>query len=163
MIVLRLLHLIFGVIWVGAGFYYNFVLLPSLQRMDARTHRSVNKAVTQIMGPLLGISAIITIVSGGVMLVQLRHEPGHELLASGWGLAMIVGTITSILGLVLVLAVEVPTGRKVDKLAASEGREPSEQERRELRRLTDRVVRVGRLATVLLFIALASMAIARYV
>ena len=163
MIVLRLLHLIFGVIWVGAGFYYNFVLLPSLQRMDARTHRSVNKAVTQIMGPLLGISAIITIVSGGVMLVQLRHEPGHDLLASGWGLAMIVGTITSILGLVLVLAVEVPAGRKVDKLAASEGREPSEEERRELRRLTDRVVRVGRLATVLLFIALASMAIARYV
>ncbi len=163
MIVLRLLHLIFGVIWVGAGFYYNFVLLPSLQRMDARTHRSVNKAVTQIMGPLLGISAMITIASGGVMLVQLRHEPGHDLLASGWGLAMIVGTITSILGLVLVLAVEVPAGRKVDRLAASEEREPSEQERRELRQLTDRVVRVGRLATVLLFIALASMAIARYV
>ena len=163
MIVLRLLHLIFGVIWIGAGFYYNFVLVPSLQRMDARTHRAVNKAVTQIMGPLLGISAIITIASGGVMLVQLRHEPGHDLLASGWGLAMIVGTVTSILGLVLVLAVEVPTGRKVDRLAASEGREPSEEESRELRQLTDRVVRVGRLATALLFIALASMAIARFV
>ncbi len=76
---------------------------------------------------------------------------------------MIVGAIASILGLVLVLAVEAPAGRKVDKLAASEGREPSEEERRELRQLTDRVVRVGRLATVLLFIALASMAIARYV
>ena len=146
------------------GVYYNFILLPRLQRMDASTQRSVTKAVTQIMGPLLGISAIVTIVSGGIMLVQLRAEHGANLLATGWGISMIIGTFTSILTLVLVFAIELPTGNTVEKLAASiEGREPTQEESRALQQLSNRVVFIGRLGTVLLLIALASMALARFV
>ena len=65
MIILRLLHIIFSTIWVGGVFYYNFILLPKLQQIDPSTRRSVIKAVAQMMTPLLGISVLITIGSGG--------------------------------------------------------------------------------------------------
>ncbi len=113
---------------------------------------------------IVSVSAIITIVSGGVMLVQLQPEHGNNLLATGWGVSMIIGIITSILAAVLVFAVEVPTGNRVNKLSAlSEGRELSWEESQELQRLSNRVVIIGRLGTCLLFIALASMAIARFI
>ena len=164
MLALRLLHFVFGTIWVGGGFYFNFILLPKLRQMDAGTQRAVIKAVAQIMAPSLGISALITIVSGGVMMARLRTDHGVNFLATGWGVSMMVGLITSILAVVLVFAVEVPTGRKVDKMAAPfEGRVPSQHEGLELNRLSSRVSFVGRVGTVLLFIALASMAVARFV
>ena len=163
MLVLHLLHLIFGTIWLGAGFYYNFVLLSSLRRMDAGTHRAVNTAVTRVMGPLLGVSALITVASGAVMLARLRPEHGCDLLASGWGRAMRVGVVTTIVALVVVFAVELPAERKLDRLAAAGGGEPGGRESAEVRRLADRAVFLGRLATALLFVALASMAVARYV
>jgi uncharacterized membrane protein len=112
-IILRLLHFIFATIWVGGGFYYNFILLPNLRQMDGRTQRSVITVVTQTMAPLLGISALITIVSGGVMLALLRTEHGTNFLTTGWGISMMVGLITSILAMVLVFAVEVPTGKRL--------------------------------------------------
>jgi uncharacterized membrane protein len=163
-IILRLLHLIFGTIWVGGAFYYNFILLPKLRQVDGRTQRSVIKAVTQTMAPLLGISALITILSGGVMIAQLRSEHGTNFLNTGWGISMMVGLFTSILTVVLVFAVEAPTGNQVNKLGASiEGRAPSPAESQELQRLSNRVVFIGRLGTALLFIALVSMAVARFI
>lgn len=164
MIILRLLHFIFATIWVGGGFYYNFILLPRLRKMDDGAQRSVIQAVTQTMAPLLGISALITIISGGVMMVQLRTQHGANFLTTGWGISMMVGLITSILAVVLVFAVEVPTGNKVNRLAASiEGRAPSQEESQELLRLSKQVSFIGRVGTALLFIALASMAVARFV
>jgi uncharacterized membrane protein len=163
-ILLRLLHLIFGTIWVGGGFYYNFILLPKLRQMDSHTQRSVIRAVTQTMAPLLGISALITILSGGVMIALLRTEHGTNFLTTGWGISMMVGLSTSILAVVLVFTVEVPAGNKVYKLASSiEGRAPSSEESRELQRLSSQVVIIGRVGTALLFLALASMAVARFV
>ena len=164
MIILRLLHFIFATIWVGGGFYYNFILLPKLRQMDDHTQRSVIRAVTQTMAPLLGISALITILSGGVMMAQLRFEHGTNFLTTGWGISMLAGLITSILAVVLVFTVELPTGNKVDKLATSvEGRAPSSEESRELRRLSDRVIFIGRVGAALLLIALTSMALARFI
>ena len=97
-------------------------------------------------------------------MAQLRTEHGTNFLTTGWGISMIVGLITSILAVVLVFTVEVPTGNKVDKLAASfEGRVPSQEECQEMRQLSNRVILIGRVGTALLFIALASMAVARFV
>ena len=164
MIILRLLHFIFGTIWVGGGFYYNFMLLPKLRQTDARTQRSIIRAVTQTMAALLGVSALITIVSGGVMMAQLRTEHGTNFRTTGWGISMLVGLITSILAVVLVFTVEVPTGNKADKLAASfDGRVPSQEESQEMRQFSNRVILIGRVGTALLFIALASIAVARFV
>lgn len=164
MIFLHLLHVLFATIWISGGFYYNFILLPNLQRIDPTTQRSLTRSLTRVMGPLLGLSALITIITGGVMMFQLLPEHGGNPFASGWGLAMIVGIVTTILSLVLVFAIELPAETRLDKLAASlEGRSPSQEERGQLKQLASRVVFLGRLTTVLLLVALASMAVARYV
>jgi hypothetical protein len=77
---------------------------------------------------------------------------------------MIVGIITTILSLVLVFAIELPAENRLETLAASiEGRSATNEERGQLQQLTSRVVFLGRLTTVLLLVALASMAVARYV
>ena len=98
------------------------------------------------------------------MLIQLRAEHGVNFLTTGWGMSMMVGVMTSILAVVLVFFVEVPTGNKVDKLAASiEGWVPTQQESLEIQRLSKRVIFIGRFGTARVLIALASMAVARFV
>jgi uncharacterized membrane protein len=164
MIILHLLHVLFATIWISGGFYYNFILLPNLERIDPTTQRSLTRSLTRVMGPLLGLSALITIVTGGVMMFQLLPEHGGKPFATGWGVSMLVGIITTILSLVLVFAIELPAENRLDRLAASiEGRSATNEERRQLQQLTSRVVFLGRLTTVLLLVALASMAVARYV
>jgi hypothetical protein len=115
-ITLRILHFMFGTVWVGGAFSYNLVLLSKLRQIDGRTQRSVIKAVTQTMAPLLGISALITILRGRVMIAQLRTEHGTNFLNTGRGTSMMVGTFTSILAVVPVFVVQVLTGNQVYKL-----------------------------------------------
>jgi len=164
MIALLLGHLVFGTIWVGGGFYYNFILMPKLRRMQAGTEKAVNDAVTKTMGPLLGISALITILSGGVLLGLLRAEHEPNFITTTWGISMMVGLAASVLAVALVFAVEIPTGKKVDSVRAEvEGRTPTETQTHELERLSRRYASLGKLGTGLLFVALASMAVARFV
>ena len=62
--VVKFLHILAGMAWIGSSLYVELIVLPSLKRMrttgEFRTLRNVLKRT----GPFLGLSGIFTLVTG---------------------------------------------------------------------------------------------------
>src|SRR5450756_250868 len=74
-----LVHLIFATTWLGSAFFYTVVLQPKLGALEAAERRALARSLRATMTPLLATSALLTIASGLVMMVQLHHlHPGSS-------------------------------------------------------------------------------------
>lgn len=154
-IFVALVHLIFATAWLGSAFFYNVVLQPKLRTLEAVKQRALARSLRGTMTPLLGISALATIASGLVMMAQLHSLHPGSFSSTRWGFSLVVGALASVGALAMAFAIEAPAQRRSARLgAAGELSEVAQLGRRE---------RTARLiALALLFLALATMAVARY-
>jgi uncharacterized membrane protein len=153
-IFVALVHISFATIWLGGAFFYTVVLQPKLSALDTAQQRLLTRSLRATMTPLLAISAAATIVSGLVMMVQLHPLHPGSLSHSRWGLALIIGALASI-GALVIAFVEARAARR-DAWAIEAARA------RSLARLLPRERSARLVALALLFVALATMAVARY-
>ena len=153
-IFVALVHLVFATTWLGSAFFYGVVLQPKLNTLPLAEQRALAHSLRATMTPLLAVSALLTIVSGLVMMVQLHSQHPGSFSHSRWGLALIIGALASVGALVIAFIEAAAAGR--------EGR-PNEDETASERGRRFRRERSARLiALALLFVALATMAVARY-
>ena len=76
-IFVALVHLIFATTWLGSAFFYSVILQPKLNALPTAEQRALARSLRATMTPLLAASALLTIVSGLVMMVQLHSQhPG---------------------------------------------------------------------------------------
>ncbi len=165
--VLRALHIVVGVFWVGSVVFLSMFLTPSI--------RAAGPAGGAVMQQLMGVrgvprwlmgAAIVTLLSGfglywhdsgGFQSAWLASGPGRV-----FGLGGALGLVTAIAG----MAVNAPTARRMGELGGrlqAAGRPPTPDEQATLAALQSRLSRAGTVTTVLLLIATFLMAIARYV
>jgi uncharacterized membrane protein len=149
-----LVHVVFATIWLGSAFFYTVVLQPKLRALDTAQQRVFTRSLRATMTPLLAISAVATIVSGLAMMVQLHHLHPGPFSHDRWGVALIVGALAS-LGALAIAVVEARAARR--DAWANEGTRARSLARLFRRERTARLV-----ALALLFVALATMAVARY-
>jgi len=147
-----LVHLFFATVWLGGSFFYAVLLLPRLAVIDAGAQRALKRALGGTMRPLFAASALATIASGLVMMVQLHPLHPGSFSHTRWGWALIVGTLASLAALVIATLCEVELRRANGRPASAAQQGPL------LRR--EFAVRLGALS--LLLVALATMAVARY-
>jgi uncharacterized membrane protein len=153
-IAVALVHIVFATIWLGSAFFYSVVLQPRLSALDTAQQRDFARSLRATMTPLLAISAVATIVSGLAMMVQLHHLHPGPFSHDRWGIALIIGALAS-LGALAIAFVEARPARRDDW--ANEGTRA-----RSLARLFRRERSARWVALALLFVALATMAVARY-
>jgi len=146
-----LIHIFFATVWLGSAFFYTVLLLPSLSALDPASQRVVLRALRRVATPLLALSALATIVSGLVMMVQQHAQHPGRLSGSRWGIALVVGALASLAALALATLIEV----RLRRSGAAESRRtrPSVPG-------SERALRL--VALMLLLVALATMAVARY-
>ena len=162
-IAVALLHLIFATTWLGTDFYFNFVVTPRLRTLEPSIMGNVTTSLRRVTTPLLAVSAILTIVTGVVMMAQLHAKHPGTFSSTRWGTSLLIGAVFSLLVLVLAAAFDGPASRKLGRLVESfRGRSATAAETAEMRRLSERSILLGRIATGLLLVALATMAVARY-
>jgi len=162
-IAVALLHLIFATTWLGTDFYFNFVVTPKLRTLEPSILGDVTTSLRRVTTPLLTVSAILTIVTGLVMMVQLHAKHPGSFSSTRWGTSLLIGAVFSLLVLALAGVVDRPTSKKLGRLVESfKGRAATAEETVEMSRLSERSILAGRVATVLLLVALATMAVARY-
>jgi uncharacterized membrane protein len=165
-LVLRLVHILGGIFWVGSGLFTTFFLVPSLA--------AAGPAAGQIMGALqrrrlftvLPAVALLTILSG-VRLMQLtsgNFSPAYFHSDAGRGFAW--GGTFAIAGFVLSLLVVRPAAVKSGALAAQLAQAADDATRgalsAQLATLRRRGAVWGIVATSLLLLAAGLMAVARY-
>jgi uncharacterized membrane protein len=164
-IVLRLLHVLSALIWVGSGVFTTFFLFPAL--------KPGSPAFLEVMGGLqrrklftfLPLTAVVTMLTGA-RLLQIMSDgfsPAYFELRSGR--VFTLGGLAAILAFVLSMLVSRPAAMKAGALAAQR-QAASEQDRARIDATLAQLRKRGSVSTAiamgLLIAAAAAMAVARY-
>ena len=163
LIILRLLHIVFGVFWAGSAIFFAVILQPRLRTLGPEIQARVMAALIPVMGPALISSAVITIVAGVTLALRLRWGNLDTFLNTGWGWAILIGFVASI-GALSSGVVTIVLANRMLTLGRSIGeRAPTPEEGARLQRIGARLPRLARSTAVLVLIAIGTMASARFV
>lgn len=167
LLVLRFVHIISGIVWVGSGVFVAFFLIPAVaanrqimpQLMDGLQRRRVF-----IILPTAGLLAILT----GIRLLWIDSAGfADSYMETGPGRTFSIGGVAAIIALLLQVFVSRPAGVKLGAIAAQLAASPPANERERLSAEAERLRRrngTASLAAVLFgLLAASAMAIARYV
>ena len=166
MVVLRILHILAGVFWVGAAFVTILFLQP--------TAREIGPAAGPFMAHLAGKKRLVdwvlraaglTILAGALMYWRVTDGLDPDLIGTAPGVALTIGALCAIAAFTLGLSIVRPTimatlatGREV----AEGGGQPTPEQQARLQTLSKRGKDVGMVIVPLLIVAVVGMASARY-
>ncbi len=165
-LVLRLLHIFGGIFWVGASLMLVGFLTPAVQASGQAGGQVMQRLMTRSrFNSIFGLAGLVTVLAG--VLLYLRASGGLQLawITSAPGLALTIGGLAGIAAAGIGGGVAGRTAQKIGQLNAQLGRNqgaPSEAQLSELRRLQQKMQWAQRLSVGLMVIAVAGMAIARY-
>ena len=167
-IALRLIHVLGGVFWVGAALLNFLFVAPALQAAGPA-------AAGPVMGTLrkrkltvvLPTVAVLTLLSGlRLMMIQSGgFDPAY--FETGLGATFAAAGAAAILAFLIGITVAMPAQKRMmvlgPQIAAATDDASRAAAQAEMARLQKRLATVGPIVTVLLILAAAGMAIARYV
>ncbi|MSR06838.1 MAG: hypothetical protein EXR93_07225 [Gemmatimonadetes bacterium] len=163
--VLRLAHILAGAFWFGAFLFVARVLMPSLKAAGPGAG-PVMAQLGQKIPRVMMSAAAVTILSGFWLMWVVSGGAPEMWMKSGFGRTIGLGAASSILALTLGMIINVPASKRLAVLnqgAAKRGGAPTAEEAAETQRLMARLGMGTMVAGTFLFIAMAAMAVARYV
>jgi uncharacterized membrane protein len=153
----RVLHIFGGVIWAGSMFALSFAIMPIAARhADEGAGRWMGQ-VMQRLGPLSGISALITVLSGMYLFATL-----HSGDKSVGGMVLGMGAAAAVLSLLVGALIGRPAQMRLSKLQGEASSNASESTIAQLATLRRRAALSSRVAGLLLALAVFAMAAFRY-
>jgi uncharacterized membrane protein len=164
---LRLIHVVCGVIWVGGVLFIAWFLIPTIRGVGPAGGPVMSHMVQVRRLPIvMMVVAILTVLSG--LALYWRDSGGFHgaWMQTGTGIVFSLGALLGLASVALGMAVSSPVGRRLGVLAAAaqaKGGPPSAEEAAEMQRLQARLAASSNLVAVLLVLATAAMAVARYV
>jgi uncharacterized membrane protein len=167
LLVLRLVHILSAIMWLGSGIFTGIFLIPALSGSPAVMGEVLAGLQRRRYFVVFPIVATLTILSGLRLLYIASAGFSSGYFATGTGRTFAISAVAAIIAFVLSLGVARPAAVRAGKIS---GLLPATQDAPERERLLgelDRVRRRGALATSLAvgfgILAASGMAIARYV
>jgi hypothetical protein len=163
-IILRLIHILGGIFWVGTMVLLAAFLLPSVRTAGREGGRFMQTLMQQQrLQFYLGLAMLLTVLSGITMYARLAAATHGAWAGSRPGIAYGVGAVAAILAAAVGGAIGSSAGRKMLAVGQAIGSAaPSAEQQAELTRLQNRMALGARLAAGLLVIAASAMAVGRY-
>jgi hypothetical protein len=168
MLPFRFLHIVSGVLWVGAAFLFVAFIGPSAAEVGPSAGPLLTAAVKKRkVAKVISLLGMITVAAGWVMWFRLAERSSSlgDWVGSSYGLALTIGgviaTITFFVGYYGV-------GRNVERMVdlggeiAAAGGPPTPEQDAEMQRLGSALERHGKADVVLLLLAVTAMATAQY-
>lgn len=94
----RYLHVLFGILWIGLLYYFNFVQIPTMPKIPAELKPGISKYIAPEALFWFRYSALFTIITGLIIahlnayLVEaLTFASGYLVIGIGMWLALIMG------------------------------------------------------------------------
>ncbi len=97
--IMRILHIVPGAVWVGSAVFVAFILNPRLRALGPEVERPVTAAVNKLIAPMVTGAAVITILVGFTLMSRTPGRGFDELFDTGWGWAIGIGILASIVAL----------------------------------------------------------------
>jgi uncharacterized membrane protein len=159
-IVLRLIHIVGGIFWVGSALFTTFFLLPALAQAGPATGPVMAGLQRRGLMKALPLAALLTIVSGLrlMWITSAGFTPAY--FGTPVGRAYTLAGLAAIVGFLLAILVARPAAARAAQLAGGQG--AGNDTSAEIERLRRRAAVFGSAITFLLLAAAAGMAVARY-
>ena len=154
----RAIHILGGVIWAGSTFLLTWVIFPIGAQHAAEGAGRWVGMIARKAGPVSGISAMLTLLSGIYLMVVIH--PGDRSASS---LVLQAGAVAGILSLFVGIFVGRPAGQKLLQLMQQHSPTSSVAELAQRERLRQRAAISSWLTAILLLLAVLAMATFRYV
>ncbi|MYD09783.1 MAG: hypothetical protein F4X02_07035 [Chloroflexi bacterium] len=153
---LRLLHIVAGLIWVGAAIVMSCYIEPALERAGVGGSPFLRALYgSASFARLIPLSALVTTVAGLLLYGLMSY---HEAMSSSMGMAITLGAL---FGLLAFGHGYFAVWRSVGRFAAMVASETTDETA--LAQLQDRMRRNGRVSMWLALVSLMLMAGARYI
>jgi hypothetical protein len=166
-IVLRLVHVLGGIFWLGSGLFTTFFLMPAFKRAGPAAGPVLGALQQQRLFTVLPIVAVLTILSGLRLMWIMSAGFSAVYFASGTGRILAVSGALAIVGFLASLVIARPAMVRAGQLAGSIGTMAAGAERDAAAARIAALQRRGAIASVIavttVVLAGAGMAIARYV
>jgi uncharacterized membrane protein len=164
-LLLRLIHILAGIFWVGAAFLIAGFLIPTVRATGRDGGLFMQHLMQKRRLPVfLMVAMLLTVLSGFAMYGRLAAATNGAWAETSPGIAYGVGGLAAIVGAVLGMAVSGSAARRmaaIGRRIAEAGR-PTAEQQADMERLQGRMALGSRLTAGLLLIAAGAMAIARY-
>lgn len=167
LVVLRLVHVLCGIFWVGSGVFTAFFLMPTLIGNPAHMAPVMAGLQQRRLFTVLPVVALLTIASGGRLMWLVSGASSTGYLSTPTGQTFAVSGGAAILAFLSSLLVGRPAFAKAGRLSATLN---SIQDAAVRERVTAQIARLrrtsgltGNIAMALLLLAAAGMSVARYV
>jgi hypothetical protein len=165
-IVLRLVHVLGGIFWVGSVTFNGVFLLPTLAGLGPAAGPVMAGLQRRRMPTVLPVVAVLTMLSG-LRLLQLTSAGfSAEYFASGPGIAYSLGGLAAIAGFAVGMAFTRPAMLRAAALAGQVAGAADDAARAalgaEVARMRSRGAKGNTVMLVLVSLAAVAMAVARY-
>lgn len=162
LVVIRILHVLPGVFWVGGASLMAWVIEPQLRAAGPAVQAPAMRAIGKVLTPVLSSAAGVTILMGFVLVMR---TPGHgfgDLFTTSWGWAIGVGLVAA----VIAGAMGGMAGgaiKRMEALGSQINGAPTAAQAAEMAALQAGLRRGARIASILGLVAVALMVSARFV
>ncbi|MEP6589897.1 MAG: hypothetical protein ABJC19_01835 [Gemmatimonadota bacterium] len=166
-IILRIIHLIAGVFWVGAVIFLNLLVGPSVMAAGPEGMKVMQELRRRhFMDHLLGAGAITILAGLGLVWIDSAgFQP--EWFRSHLGMAISTGMLMATVAWLIGLFVIHPLGTEMASLAGEMATAPSDDARSavgmRMMAARGRLIRFGATAMALMVLTVVTMAVARYI
>jgi uncharacterized membrane protein len=165
-LVLRLLHITFGVFWVGSVLNFALFMRPAIIASGPEGSKFMQQFGKTSYPTVIALSGLITVITGLLLIWKLSNgfysawfaRTSSKVLTAGGGLAIIA--------FIIGFTVNRPVAMRINKLSdaiSRSGAPPTNEQMNELLALRNRIFTATNYIAVLLTLAVISMAIFRYV
>jgi hypothetical protein len=166
LIILRLIHITCGIFWAGATIYVALFIQPAVKATGPEGSKFVQQlAKTNKLPIVMMLVALLTVISGVLMIWKLSGGLQSEWMASKHGIVLSTGGAFAIIAFLIGFTVNRPTVAKIaatGKLIAAQGAPPSAEQLKQLNSLKNRLFTATNIVASLLAITVIAMSIVRY-
>jgi uncharacterized membrane protein len=165
-LVLRFIHVVGAIVWVGGGVYVAFFLIPALlptRELMPQVMEGLRRRKALIILPTIGLLVVLS----GVRLLWIDSAGFAEsFLSTGPGRTFSIGGAAGILAFLIQAFVQLPSGRRLGRIAAVLASSPPKEQEERLIAQADRMRRLNAIGVISAaafgLIGAMAMSIARY-
>lgn len=166
MVLLRFIHIVLGVLWVGSIFVLTLVLAPGMQQLGLPLEPVMRTLQHRKFPQMMMAFGGLTVLAGLTMMYVLSRGHEADFFGSHFGRTLSLGGLFAILALVIGGAVQRPAMEKAARLRMDLSSNPPRGDDPRVAQaaaLQQRALGAARWIIMLLLLAVTCMAIARYV
>ena len=165
-IILRLIHILCGVLWAGGIFMLHLFVIPAINASGPEGGKVMRQlSATNHFTTVMTSAATLNIIAGLLLYWNISNGLSPEWIHSPYGMTVTIGGLLAIVAYILGITINRPGVNRITKIGndiAAAGGKPTESQVAEMTSIRARIAVNTRNMAVLLAITVACMAAARY-